>query len=101
MQRAKELLKYIIPLSALSICTLIYLNTTSITETVIILLAVPFSLVGAFWLLYILEYNLSVAVWVGIISPSRPPCRNRCRHAVVSQPVLSAMAPRRAPEESG
>jgi Cu(I)/Ag(I) efflux system membrane protein CusA/SilA len=68
MQRAKERLKYVIPLTALIIFVLIYLNTTSITETVIILLAVPFSLVGAFWLLYLLDYNLSVAVWVGIIA---------------------------------
>jgi Cu(I)/Ag(I) efflux system membrane protein CusA/SilA len=44
------------------------LNTRSITETLIVLLAVPFSLVGAFWLLYLLHYNMSVAVWVGIIA---------------------------------
>src|SRR6266511_1978020 len=68
MQRAKERLTYVIPLTALIIFILIYLNTTSITETIIILLAVPFSLVGAFWLLYVLGYNLSVAVWVGIIA---------------------------------
>jgi Cu(I)/Ag(I) efflux system membrane protein CusA/SilA len=47
---------------------LLYFNTKSITETVIIMLAVPFSLVGAFWLLYLLHYNVSVAVWVGIIA---------------------------------
>jgi Cu(I)/Ag(I) efflux system membrane protein CusA/SilA len=68
MQRAKERLKYVVPLTALIIFVLIYLNTASITETVIILLAVPFSLVGAFWLLSLLGYNLSVAVWVGIIA---------------------------------
>ena len=68
MQRAKERLTYVLPLTALIICMLLYLNTTSVTETVIILLAVPFSLVGAFWLLYLLGYNLSVAVWVGIIA---------------------------------
>jgi Cu(I)/Ag(I) efflux system membrane protein CusA/SilA len=68
MQRAKERLKYVLPLTALIIFVLLYLNTTSVTETVIILLAVPFSLVGAFWLLYLLGYNLSVAVWVGIIA---------------------------------
>jgi Cu(I)/Ag(I) efflux system membrane protein CusA/SilA len=68
MQRAKARLTYVIPLTALIIFVLIYLNTTSVTETVIILLAVPFSLVGAFWLLYLLGYNLSVAVWVGIIA---------------------------------
>jgi Cu(I)/Ag(I) efflux system membrane protein CusA/SilA len=44
------------------------LNTKSVVKTMIVLLAVPFSLVGAFWLLYLLGYNLSVAVWVGIIA---------------------------------
>jgi Cu(I)/Ag(I) efflux system membrane protein CusA/SilA len=68
MQRAKERLKYVIPLTALIIVILIYLNTSSLIETVIVLLAVPFSLIGAFWLLYLLDYNLSVAVWVGIIA---------------------------------
>ena len=47
---------------------LIYLNTKSAARTAIVLLAVPFSLVGAFWLLYLLHYNLSVAVWVGLIA---------------------------------
>jgi copper/silver efflux system protein len=68
MQRAKGRLKYVIPLTALIIFILIYLNTSSLIETVIVLLAVPFSLVGAFWLLHLLDYNLSVAVWVGIIA---------------------------------
>jgi Cu(I)/Ag(I) efflux system membrane protein CusA/SilA len=44
------------------------MNTQSITKTIIVLLAVPFSLVGAFWMLYLLGYNLSVAVWVGLIA---------------------------------
>ena len=47
---------------------LLYLNTRSLVETGIVLLAVPFSLVGAVWLLYLLDYNLSVAVWVGLIA---------------------------------
>ncbi|MBI2963422.1 MAG: efflux RND transporter permease subunit [Deltaproteobacteria bacterium] len=68
MQRAKERLKYVLPLTGLIIFVLIYLNTTSLIETMIVLLAVPFSLVGAFWLLYVLDYNLSVAVWVGLIA---------------------------------
>jgi Cu(I)/Ag(I) efflux system membrane protein CusA/SilA len=45
-----------------------YLNTRSVVKTFIVLLAVPFSLVGAFWLLYLLGYNMSVAVWVGLIA---------------------------------
>ena len=52
----------------LIIFVLIFLNTQSIVKTIIVLLAVPFSLVGAFWFLYLLGYNLSVAVWVGLIA---------------------------------
>ena len=47
---------------------LLYFHTRSLTETAIVLLAVPFSLVGAVWLLWALDYNLSVAVWVGLIA---------------------------------
>ncbi len=61
-------LKLVIPLTALIIFVIIYLNTKSVTKTFIVLLAVPFSLVGSFWLLYLLNYNMSVAVWVGIIA---------------------------------
>jgi Cu(I)/Ag(I) efflux system membrane protein CusA/SilA len=68
MQRAKERLLWIIPLTLLIIFVILYLNTKSFTKVAIIFLAVPFSLVGAFWLLFLLGYNLSVAVWVGIIA---------------------------------
>jgi hypothetical protein len=47
---------------------LIYINTRSAIKTIIVMLAVPFSLVGAFWMLYLLHYNMSVAVWVGLIA---------------------------------
>jgi Cu(I)/Ag(I) efflux system membrane protein CusA/SilA len=67
-QNAKQRLQIVIPLTLLIIFTLIYLNTKSVVRTLIVLLAVPFSLVGAFWLLYLLHYNLSVAVWVGLIA---------------------------------
>jgi len=56
------------PFTLLIIFVLIYFNTKSVTKTFIVLLAVPFSLVGAFWLIYLLGYNMSVAVWVGIIA---------------------------------
>jgi copper/silver efflux system protein len=65
---AKERLKVVVPLTLLIIFVLIYINTNSALKTAIILLAVPFSLVGAFWLLYLLGYNMSVAVWVGLIA---------------------------------
>ncbi|MEI7636738.1 MAG: CusA/CzcA family heavy metal efflux RND transporter [Syntrophus sp. (in: bacteria)] len=63
-----EGLKIVIPLTLFIIFVLIYFNTQSATKTMIVLLAVPFSLVGSFWLLYLLNYNLSIAVWVGIIA---------------------------------
>ena len=61
-------LKLVIPLTALLIFVLIFFNTNSITKTVIVFLAVPFSLVGSYWFLYILNYNMSIAVWVGMIA---------------------------------
>ena len=68
MQRAQQRLMYVIPMTLFIIFVIIYLNTRSVTKVAIVFLAVPFSLVGAFWLLYILGYNLSIAVWVGIIA---------------------------------
>jgi Cu(I)/Ag(I) efflux system membrane protein CusA/SilA len=68
LQAAKERLKIVVPFTLLIIFVLIYINTKSVTKTAIVLLAVPFSLVGAFWLLYLLGYNMSVAVWVGLIA---------------------------------
>jgi len=68
MERAKERLKLVIPLTLLIVFVLLYFNTASVTKVFIVLLAVPFSLIGAFWLIYLLGYNLSVAVWVGIIA---------------------------------
>ncbi|MEO8843099.1 MAG: CusA/CzcA family heavy metal efflux RND transporter [Kofleriaceae bacterium] len=68
MQRATERLKIVIPVTLALVVVLLYLNTRRAVKVGIVLLAVPFSLVGAFWLLWILGYNLSVAVWVGIIA---------------------------------
>ncbi len=68
MQSVKQKLFYVIPLTLLIIIVLIYINTESWTKTVIVLLAVPFSLVGTVWLLYLLGYHLSTAVWVGVIA---------------------------------
>jgi len=68
LQAAKERLKIVIPFTLLIIFMLIYISTRSVIKTAIVLLAVPFSLVGAFWLLYLLGYNMSVAVWVGLIA---------------------------------
>ncbi len=68
MLRAKERLMIVVPLTLLLITLIIYLNTKSAIKTTIVMLAVPFSLVGAFWAIYLCGYNLSVAVWVGIIA---------------------------------
>jgi Cu(I)/Ag(I) efflux system membrane protein CusA/SilA len=68
MQRSNQRLTYMIPLTLLVIFLLLYLNTRSLTKVFIVFLAVPFSLVGAFLLLYVLGYHLSVAVWVGVIA---------------------------------
>ena len=68
LQAAKQRLKIVIPFTLLIIFMLIYISTQSVVKTAIVLLAVPFSLIGAFWLLYLLGYNMSVAVWVGLIA---------------------------------
>ena len=68
MLKSHERLKLVIPLTLLIIFVLIFLNTKSVTKTIIVLLAIPFSLVGSFWFLYLLNYNISIAVWVGIIA---------------------------------
>jgi copper/silver efflux system protein len=63
-----ERLKLVIPLTLLIIFLLLYFNTRSVAKTLIVLLAVPFSLVGSFWLLHFLNYSMSIAVWVGMIA---------------------------------
>jgi Cu(I)/Ag(I) efflux system membrane protein CusA/SilA len=66
--RVKERLKYIVPVTIFIIFLLLFINFKSVTETLIVLFSVPFSLVGSVWLLYLLGFNMSVAVWVGIIA---------------------------------
>jgi Cu(I)/Ag(I) efflux system membrane protein CusA/SilA len=68
MMRARQRLMMVVPLTLLIIILIIYLNTRSAIKTAIVMLAVPFSLVGAIGILALLHYNLSVAVWVGIIA---------------------------------
>jgi Cu(I)/Ag(I) efflux system membrane protein CusA/SilA len=67
-QRVKDRLLLMVPLTVCLILLLLYLNTGSVVKTLIIVLAVPFSAIGAIWFLYLLDYNLSVAVWVGLIA---------------------------------
>ncbi|MCB0406675.1 MAG: efflux RND transporter permease subunit, partial [Bdellovibrionales bacterium] len=68
IERVKEKLKIVLPVTLLIVIVLIFLNTGSAIKTSIILLAIPFSAIGAIWLLYILGYNMSIAVWVGLIA---------------------------------
>jgi Cu(I)/Ag(I) efflux system membrane protein CusA/SilA len=68
MLRVRARLKAVIPLTLFLIALLLYMNTGSGVKTAIVLLAVPFSLIGAVWLLYALGYNTSIAVWVGMIA---------------------------------
>lgn len=67
-ERARDRLYVVVPLTLLLVALLLYWNTGSAVETAMVLLAVPFSLVGAVWLLWALGYNLSIAVWVGLIA---------------------------------
>jgi Cu(I)/Ag(I) efflux system membrane protein CusA/SilA len=68
MQRAQQRLMIVVPITLLIILLIIYLNTRSLVGTAIIMLSVPLALVGSFWLLYLNGYNLSVAVWIGLIA---------------------------------
>jgi Cu(I)/Ag(I) efflux system membrane protein CusA/SilA len=68
MQRVREKLTVVLPLTMFLIVMLLYMNTKSMTKTLIIILAVPFSAVGAVWFLHFLGYNMSIGVWVGLIA---------------------------------
>ncbi len=68
MQRVTERLKIILPITIFLIFLLLYMNTKSVFKTALVMSAVPFSLVGAIWLMYILGYNTSIASWVGMIA---------------------------------
>ncbi len=67
-QRVTDWLTVIVPVTLFLIILLLYLNTRSLIKTGIVLLAVPFSAIGAFWFLYLLGYNMSIGVWVGLIA---------------------------------
>ena len=68
LTRVVERLWIVVPITLFLVFLLLYMNTGSMTKTMIILLAVPFSAVGAIWFLYFLGYNMSIAVWVGLIA---------------------------------
>ena len=68
MLRVKERLKVVVPITLFLIFVILYINTKSTIKALIVLMAVPFSAIGAVWFLYLLGYNMSIAVWVGIIA---------------------------------
>jgi Cu(I)/Ag(I) efflux system membrane protein CusA/SilA len=68
MERAMERLKIVVPFTLLIIFLLLYLNFRALTPSLIVMLSVPFALVGGLWLIWLLNYNLSVAVAVGFIA---------------------------------
>jgi len=68
MLRVRDRLKVVLPLTLFIIAFLLYMNTKSMVQTGIVLLSVPFSLIGAVWLLWAMGFNISIAVWVGMIA---------------------------------
>jgi Cu(I)/Ag(I) efflux system membrane protein CusA/SilA len=68
MLRVRERLKLVVPATLFTIFLLLYMNTRSAAKAAIVLLAVPFSVVGAVWLMWLLSYNVSIAAWVGMIA---------------------------------
>jgi Cu(I)/Ag(I) efflux system membrane protein CusA/SilA len=68
MQRVKDRLKIFVPLTIFIIFILYFFTFQSVTETVIVMLSVPFALIGGIWYLFLLKYNMSIAVWVGLIA---------------------------------
>jgi Cu(I)/Ag(I) efflux system membrane protein CusA/SilA len=68
MQRVRERLTVVVPVTLVLIVLLLYMNTRSAARTLIVILAVPFSAIGAVWFIYLLGYNMSIGVWVGLIA---------------------------------
>ncbi len=68
MQRANRTLRVVVPITLVIIFLLLYINFRSVTESLIVMVSVPFALVGSVWLLWVVGYNLSVPVWVGLIA---------------------------------
>jgi Cu(I)/Ag(I) efflux system membrane protein CusA/SilA len=68
MERVDRRLLVVVPVTACIILFLLYMNTRSVVKTLIVVLAVPFSAIGALWFVYLLGYNMSIAVWIGLIA---------------------------------
>ena len=68
IERSRERLRMMLPLTVMLVFILLWMNTGSVAKSALVMLAVPFSAIGAFWLLGALGYHLSVAVWIGLIA---------------------------------
>ncbi|HEU5072560.1 MAG TPA: efflux RND transporter permease subunit, partial [Polyangiaceae bacterium] len=68
LERVRERLSFILPLTLGLVFVILYLNFRGVAQTLIVMTAVPFAAVGAIWLLYLLQFNTSIAVWVGMIA---------------------------------
>jgi Cu(I)/Ag(I) efflux system membrane protein CusA/SilA len=68
LERTKERMKVVLPVTLLLILVLLWIHFRNLTEVAIVLLSIPFALVGSVWVLWLLDYHLSTAVWVGIIA---------------------------------
>ncbi len=101
MIRVRERLKVVIPITLVLIWLLMYMNTKSAMKTFIVLLAVPFSIIGAVWFLWILGYNMSIAVWVGDHRPHGPRRRDGRLHAPLPRPLVRRGEGEGAPPEQG
>ena len=88
MLRVRERLKVVVPITLVLIFVLLYANTRSAFKTAVVMLAVPFSAIGAIWLFYILDYNVSIAVWVGMIALLGLDAETGRVHAAVPRPLL-------------
>jgi Cu(I)/Ag(I) efflux system membrane protein CusA/SilA len=67
-ERTRQRLQWVVPFTVLLVCGLIFWNTRSLVQTGIVLLAVPFSCIGAIWMLYLAGYQLSLPVWIGLLA---------------------------------
>jgi len=88
MLRVRERLKLVLPVTIVLIFGLLYMNTKSATKAGIVMLAVPFSAIGAVWLMWVLGYNVSIAAWVGMTALGSTPrlasscCSSSTSHAM-------------------
>ena len=96
MQRALDKMKLVVPVTLAIIFLLLYLNFRRVTETLIVMLSVPFALVGGVWLMWALDYNLSVAVGVGFIALAGVAAETGVVMLIYLDHALTAIRERRA-----